>query len=159
MVTLKTQSEDRTVTENCSTNRNRRSKDNYRPSNFHAKNVYYNSHHRNKVDQQEYYSRPTGLISNPYRPAATYYHQDPTIRPLMEIDNDFVSLHQEYDRLCRHVQQREAKQRGQYRNRKAELDWDHAFDLDLIDFYKTNIDLDNYSLTSTMSSSDHSFSI
>jgi hypothetical protein len=53
---------------------------------------------------------------------------------------------------------REPRQRGQYRNRKAELDWDHAFDLDLIDLYPTYNDLDSRSLISTISSSDHSFS-
>ena len=54
--------------------------------------------------------------------------------------------------------QREPKQRGQYRNRKAELDWDHAFDFDLIDLYTTRNDIDNCSLTSINSSSDNSFS-
>ena len=54
-------------------------------------------------------------------------------------------------------QQRQPRQRGQYRNRKAELDWDHAFDLDLIDLYARQHDSDNHSLASITSSSDQSF--
>ena len=83
----------------------------------------------------------------------------------MEIKDNLVATHanldcdsHDTDITYREVKQREPQQRGQYRNRKAELDWDHAFDLDLIDFYPTTNDIDSYSLTSTVSSSEHSFS-
>jgi hypothetical protein len=54
-------------------------------------------------------------------------------------------------------QPREPQQRGQYRNRKAELDWDHTFDLDQVDAYTIQYDSDNRSLMSFTSSSDQSF--
>lgn len=85
----------------------------------------------------------------------------------MEIKDNVVPLRHDFDDdkddhdndVARQLLgQRQPKQRGQYRNRKAELDWDHAFDLDLIDLYTANIDVDRHSLTSTISSSDHSFS-
>jgi hypothetical protein len=50
------------------------------------------------------------------------------------------------------------QKRVQYRNRKAELDWDHAFDLDQIDLYPAQNDIDIESLISSNSSSDNSYS-
>ena len=152
--------------------RTHRSKDNSRPSSFQTKNVFYNSNHRHH--QQLYFTRPPHI--SPHRQQQSYYptydrfhyhHQhQPSIRPLMEIkdnlffdDNDKDNQDDEETKItCSISQQREPKQRGQYRNRKAELDWDHAFDLDLIDLYSIQPDPDSRSLTSTISSSDHSFS-
>lgn len=157
--------------------RTHHSKDNSRPLSFQTKNIFYNSNHR--YQQQFYFTRPPHI--SPRRQQQSHYpthdrfhyhhqHQLP-IRPLMEIKDNHFSSHQDFDDNDKDNQDdedtkstysnskpREPKQRGQYRNRKAELDWDHAFDLDLIDLYSIQPDPDSRSLTSTISSSDHSFS-
>ena len=174
LVTVKHEGKERSIDESYTNSRTRRSKDNYRPSSFQAKNVYYNSNHRQQQQpqQQQYFTRPPH--TSPRRQQQSYYtnydhlhyhYQQQPIRPLMEIKDNRFSLHHDSDDNdddndinYRMFKQREPKQRGQYRNRKAELDWDHAFDLDLIDLYPTYNDIDTRSLLSTISSSDHSFS-
>jgi hypothetical protein len=173
LVTVKHDPEERSMmSETYSNPRTRRVKDNYRPSSFQEKNVYYNSNQRHQ--QQQYFTRPPH--TSPRRQQQSYYpnndrlhyhYQHQSIRPLMEIKDNLFALHHDFDdkddddgdKDTNHSisKQREPKQRGQYRNRKAELDWDHAFDLDLIDLYTTHNDVDSRSLTSTISSSDHSF--
>jgi hypothetical protein len=182
LVTVKHETDERSGGDTYSNQRIRRSKDNYRPSTFQAKNVYYNTNHRHH-QQPPYFTHPSH--TSPRRQQQSYYptydrlhyhyqHQQP-IRPLMEIKDNLFSLHHDDfdnndddnnddvdddDKSITYSisKQREPKQRGQYRNRKAELDWDHAFDLDLIDLYATHPDSDSRSLISTISSSDHSFS-
>ena len=107
----------------------------------HPTTIYYNRNHRRIPSNAQ--SHPTK--SNQFSP------QQPPIRPLMEISSsDYSYMYP--------VKPRQAKQRGQYRNRKAELDWDHAFDLDQIDLYTIQQDIDNYSLASSNSSTDNSYS-
>ena len=105
----------------------------------HPTTIYYNRNHRRKPSNAQ--------------PQPTKSHQlsQKPLRPLMEIStSDYSYVHP--------AKAREPKQRGQYRNRKAELDWDHAFDLDQIDLYTIQRDIDNYSLTSSNSSTDNSYS-
>jgi len=169
--TVKHETKERSINETYSNLRTRRcSKDNYRPSSFQPKNVYYNSNHRHQ--QQQYFTRPPhtspGRQQQSYYPnyhRIHYHYQHQPIRPLMEIKDNQFALHHDSDdndddnnMTSRILKPREPRQRGQYRNRKAELDWDHAFDLDLIDLYPTYNDPDSRSLISTISSSDHSFS-
>ncbi len=143
LVTVKHETEERLVTEIYANSRTYRSKNNYRSAFSHPTTIYYNSNHR----QKQYFTRQKPSPPTIQRHPQKYdrLHQQP-IRPLMEIDNNNMTYS-----TCK---QREPK----YRNRKAELDWDHAFDLDLIDLYATDIDVDSYSLTSIISSSDNSFS-
>ncbi len=154
-ITVKNETEERSVTEVYSKPRTYRSKNNY-----HSTTIYYNSNHR----QKQYFNHPSPPSqSTVQRHSKKYdrfdYHnqrQQP-IRPLMEIKDNQFSVHHDFnDNDITYSYN--FKQRGQYRNRKAELDWDHAFDLDQIDLYTTQNDIDNYSLTSTNSSSDNSFS-
>ncbi|CAF2049281.1 unnamed protein product [Rotaria magnacalcarata] len=172
VVTVKNETEERSVAESYSNSRTRRSKDSYRPYTFQQKTVYYNSNQRHQ--QQQYYTQPQHTSPRRQQQQKYYNNYDRThylyqhqpLQPLMEIKDDLFSSHHDLnvgdnndnDTTYHSVKQREPKQRGQYRNRKAELDWDHAFDLDLIDFYPTQNDIDSHSLTSTISSSDHSFS-
>ena len=174
LLTVKHDTDQRSIPETYSNSRTRRYKDNYRPSTFQPKNIYYNSNHQHQ-QQQQYYIRP--LHTSPCRQQQQFYnnhdrnhfhYQQQPIRPLMEIKDNLLPLHDnnddddededDNDTSYRSYKQKEPKQRGQYRNRKAELDWDHAFDLDLIDLYTPHIDVDSRSLTSTISSSDNSFS-
>lgn len=177
LTTLQQDIEQKSAGETSVNPRTHHSKDNSRPSSFQTKNIFYNSNHRHH--QQLYFTRPPPHIS-PRRQQQSYYptydrfhyhHQHQPIRPLMEIKDNLFSSHHDLDDTDKDNQddeetkithsmskQREPKQRGQYRNRKAELDWDHAFDLDLIDLYSIQPDPDSRSLTSTISSSDHSFS-
>jgi hypothetical protein len=189
LVTVKHETDERSASETYSNPRMRRSKDNYRPSSFQAKNVYYNSNHRhhNHHQQPPYFTRPSHTSPRsqqqsfyPTYDRLHYQYPHQPIRPLMEIKDNLFSLHHdEFDNndddnndnddvlddddddknitYCI-SKQREPRQRGQYRNRKAELDWDHAFDLDLVDLYSIHPDPDTRSLISTISSSDHSFS-
>jgi hypothetical protein len=139
-VTVKHETDERLVTEIYST----------RPkNNYHSTTIYYNSNHR----QKQQFNRPppsTTVQRRSQNYTHVHYSQQP-IRPLMEINNHEINY-------CYIFQQREPKQHGQYRNRKAELDWDHAFDLDQINLYTKQNDSDNHSLTSINSSSDNSFS-
>jgi hypothetical protein len=174
LITVKRETDQRSVPETYSNPRTRHSKDAYRPSSFQPKNVYYNSKHQQQ--QQKYFIRPSPCpqqqsFYNSYD-RSHYHNQHQPIRPLMEIKDNLFPLHDDNDHdndddddddnnneiSYRPHKQREPKQRGQYRNRKAELDWDHAFDLDLIDLYTPHIDVDSRSLTSTISSSDNSYS-
>ena len=171
MAAVKREAEERCNAETYANLRARRTSDNCRPSSFQARNIYYNSNHR--PQHQTHFMRPPP--ASPRRQSQRYYnnydrthhHPHQPIRPLMEIKDNVVPLRHDFDDdkddhdndlTCQAFGQRQPKQRGQYRNRKAELDWDHAFDLDLIDLYTANIDVDRHSLTSTISSSDHSFS-
>ena len=162
LVTVKHETEERSVTETYSNPRKRRSKNNNRPTYFHPTTIYYNSNHRQK--QQHFTRSPPSTVqhrSQNYDRHQYHNHQQQPIRPLMEIkDNDFCFYHDFNDNDSTYLtfKQREPKQYGQYRNRKAELDWDHAFDLDQINLYTTENDSDNHSLTSFHSSSDNSFS-
>ncbi|CAF0959150.1 unnamed protein product [Adineta steineri] len=182
LVTFKHKSEDRITSDTYSNPRTRRSKDNYYPLSFQSKSVYFNGNHRyqqpqhfiqrpqtpprRQQQQQQFYNK-CDRIQHQY-----IQQQQQPIRPLMEIKDNSFPLHNDIDydiddddndKSCRTVPQKEAKQqqqqqRSQYRNRKAELDWDHAFDLDLINLYTTHIDTDSHSVTSTISSTDTSFS-
>ncbi|CAF0865803.1 unnamed protein product [Adineta steineri] len=185
LVTFKHKSEDRITPDTYSNPRTRRSKDNYYPLSFQSKSVYFNGNHRyqqpqhfiqrpqtpprrqqQQQQQQQFYNK-CDRIQHQY-----IQQQQQPIRPLMEIKDNSFPLHNDIDydiddddndKSCRTVPQKEAKQqqqqqRSQYRNRKAELDWDHAFDLDLINLYTTHIDTDSHSVTSTISSTDTSFS-
>lgn len=172
MVAVKREAEERCNAETYANLRARRTSDNCRPSSFQPRNIYYNSNHR--AQHQTHFMRPPPAL--PRRQSQHYYnnydrihhhHPHQPIRPLMEIKDNVASLRHDFDDdkddhdndlACQAFGQRQPTQRGQYRNRKAELDWDHAFDLDLIDLYTANIDVDRHSLTSTISSSDHSFS-
>jgi hypothetical protein len=174
MVKGKHEAEERSITDTYSNPRTRRSKDNNRPLSFQPRNVYYNSNQR--YQQQQHFTRPPPPPTCPRRQQQQHYnsygrihyhYQHQPIRPLMEIKDNQFSLHhdlndnnddEDNDMTYCTLKEREPEQRGQYRNRKAELDWDHAFDLDLIDLYTTHIDVDSHSLTSTISSSDNSFS-
>jgi len=147
LITVKHETDERSVTEVYLNSRTYRSKNTYHPT-----TIYYNSNHR----QQKHFHRSSQSStvqhrSQKYDRSFYYHNQQQPIRPLMEIkDNQFC--------VYNNFKQREAKQHGKYRNRKAELDWDHGFDLDQIDLYTTQNDSDNYSLTSINSSSDNSFS-
>jgi len=170
LVTVKHKAEERSTAETYSNSRTRRSKDNFHPSSFQAKNAYYNSNHQRQ--QQKFFTRSSHTSPRRQQPQyynsydrIHYHYQHQPIRPLMDIKDNILALQHDdedddndNDMAYRAFKQREPKQRGQYRNRKAELDWDHAFDLDLIDLYPTNMDVDSHSLTSTISSSDNSFS-
>ncbi|CAF0977375.1 unnamed protein product [Adineta ricciae] len=142
LITVKHETEERSVIETHSNHqRKRRTKTNYYPT-----TIYYNSNHRQK-SQATRSSYPT----------RNYERYPSTVRPLMEIKN----VYEDFDKneiAYLTYNPRESKQRGQYRNRKAELDWDHAFDLDQLHLYTAQIDLDNHSLTSLQSSTDNSFS-
>ncbi|UJR10267.1 hypothetical protein I4U23_014475 [Adineta vaga] len=147
LITVKHETEERSVIEAYSNPRKYRSKNHSRSKNFHPTTIYYNSnhHHNSHFTRSSYPSKAYERFS--------YSNHPSTLRPLMEIKNF------DQDELAYLTfKQREPKQRGQYRNRKAELDWDHAFDLDQIHLYTTQNDLDNHSLTSFQSSSDNSFS-
>ncbi|CAF4056250.1 unnamed protein product, partial [Rotaria magnacalcarata] len=56
VVTVKNETEERSVAESYSNSRTRRSKDSYRPYTFQQKTVYYNSNQRHQ--QQQYYTQP-----------------------------------------------------------------------------------------------------
>ena len=157
---------------------------NFRPLTYQPKTIYYNSNRRYQQQQQEYLSQTSTRRQKhsfyPNSDRINYHYQHQSIRPLMEIKDNLFLLHHHQQKSTNTNDSnndddegddddkesisslisklKQPKQRGQYRNRKAELDWDHAFDLDLIDLYPTQPDLDRYSLTSTLSSSDHSFS-
>ena len=144
-ITVKHETEERSVTEIYSNPR----------VYHHPKTVFYNSNHR----QKQYFNRPSTTVQ--HRSSQKYHHihhqqPPPPIRPLMEIQ-DFNDHDYSYSSYI-FKQKEPAKQRGQYRNRKAELDWDHAFDLDQIDLYPVQNDIDIDSLISLNSSSDNSFS-
>lgn len=176
LVTVKHETEERSVAETRSNSRTRHPKDNYRSSSFQPKSTYYNSN--NRTQSHQYFTRPPHTSprrqqqqqqQHPYYnhyDRVYYSFQTQPLRPLMEIKDDLFSPHNELNVDIENLnstnyqpfKQREPKQRGQYRNRKAELDWDHAFDLDLIDLYTTHNDSDSHSLTSTVYSSDNSFS-
>lgn len=95
----------------------------------HPTTIYYNRNHRHQ---------PSNIQQYPSK-----YNQ---IRPLMEISSPPPPPPPPPRR-------RETKARGQYRNRKAELDWDHGFDLDQLDLYSTQYESDNYSMTSSTDNS------
>lgn len=159
LVTLKHKPDDRSLADAFCSPRVRRPKDNHYapPSPYQPKNVYFTGAPRYSAQQpvarrpKQPFHNSTERIHHPYPPQP--------IRPLMEIKDNAFPLHNdtEYD-FDDDESEKGAKQRAQYRNRKAELDWDHAFDLDLIDLYTTPIDTDSHSLTSTISSTDTSFS-
>jgi len=138
-ITVKHETEERSVTEIYSNPRMYQ----------HPTTVFYNSNHR----QKQYFNRPSTIQRRSQKYHHFHYHnQQQPIRPLMEIQ-DFNDHSYSYS-----FKQKEPKQRGQYRNRKVELDWDHAFDLDQIDLYTGQNDIDIDSLISLNSSSDNSFS-
>ncbi|CAF0866838.1 unnamed protein product [Adineta ricciae] len=180
LVTLKHKPEERTHADVYSTARARRAKDSYYPSLFQTKNVYMNGNQRQQPPSPPVQSSPPqqqlphrSHVPPRYQQKPTFYnnsdrihqpYQQQSIRPLMEIKDNLFSLHDDVepdldddDQSLRILQPKDAQQRTQYRNRKAELDWDHAFDLDLIDLYSTHIDTDSHSLTSTISSTDTSY--
>jgi hypothetical protein len=156
LVTVKHETEERSVTEIHSNLRTCRSKNNYHSTFYHPTTIYYNSNHR----QKEHFNRPSPPLITQRRSKKydrRYYHnQQQPIRPLMEIEDNQFFLHHDYNNNT--FKQKEPKQRDQYRNLKVELDWDHAFDLEQVELYTTQNDIDNYSLTSINSSSESSFS-
>src|SRR4051794_38161334 len=102
LVTVKHETEDRSINESYSNHRTRRSKDNYRPSSFQPKNVYYNSNHRQQQPQN--FTRPPH--TSPRRQQQLYYptydripyhFQHQHIRPLMEIKDNLSELHDDDD--------------------------------------------------------------
>ena len=109
----------------------------------HNTTVYYNTnHHRMNSNNNKRRSKKSDRQE---------------IRPLMEIQANQYPIYTEFNYT--YTFKPKSQSNNQYRNRKAELDWDHAFDLDQIELYSTRIDSDNYSLTSsTHSSNDNSFS-
>jgi hypothetical protein len=141
-VTVKHETEERSVTEIYSNPKTRHSKNNSRPTYFHPTTIYYNSNQR----QKQHFTRPSPPKVQHRSQNYDRFYQQP-IRPLMEIEDNYSDF-----------EQKQPKQRGQYRNRKAELDWDHAFDLDQVDLYTTQNDIDNHSLSSLNSLSENSFS-
>jgi len=154
LVTVKHETEERSVTEIHSNPRTYRSKNNYHSTFYHPTTIYYNSNHR----QKQHFNRPLPPPTTQHRSKKhdrLNYHnqkQQQPIRPLMEIEDNQIFVHDNT------FKQKEPKQRDQYRYRKVELDWDHAFDLDQVELYTTQYDIDNYSLTSINSSSESSFS-
>ena len=146
-VTVKHETEERSVSEISSNSKTHYSKNHSRPTYYHPTTIYYNSNHR----QKQQFTRPSPPKVQYRSQNYNQFYQQP-IRPLMEIKDNY------FDDIYSNFTPKESKQRGQYRNRKAELDWDHAFDLDQIDLYTTQNDIDNYSLTSLNSLSDNSFS-
>jgi hypothetical protein len=159
LVTVKHETEERSVTEIHSNPRTYRSKNNYHSTFYHPTTIYYNSNHR----QKQHFNRPSPPPTTQRRSKKhdrLNYHnqkqqqqqQQQPIRPLMEIEDNQIFVHDDT------FKQKEPKQRDQYRYRKVELDWDHAFDLDQVELYTTQYDIDNYSLTSINSSSESSFS-
>ncbi|CAF0976409.1 unnamed protein product [Adineta steineri] len=161
LVTVKHETNERLVTENYSNSQKRRSKKNYRPTNFHPTTIFYNSNHHYR--QKQHFTR-TLPSTNEYYDRLQYHNYQQPIRPLMEIKNNHTYISRDLndddddDIAYLNFKPKEPTQRGQYRNRKAELDWDHAFDLDQIHLYTTQNDIDNHSLISFHSSSDNSFS-
>lgn len=104
--------------------------------------------------QRESQERLVREVQSHPHPTTIYYNRNrryqPStanqIRPLMEISNAYIP-----------PSPPRRQRRAQYRNRKAELDWDHAFDLNQVDLYSTSqYECDNYSLTSSNSSTDNS---
>ncbi|CAF2750840.1 unnamed protein product [Rotaria sp. Silwood2] len=169
LVTVKPETEERSVTEIDTKQRTHRSKNNYYSSYFYPTTIYYNSNHRYQQAKQHSTRSSSSTIQHRSKNHDHFYYynqqqqqqQQQPIRPLMEIkNNQFSSYNNLNDNKITYsnLKQREPKQRGQYRNRKAELDWDHAFDLDQIDLYTTQNDSDNYSLISVHSSGDNSLS-
>ncbi|CAF1237968.1 unnamed protein product [Rotaria sordida] len=173
LVTVKPETEQRLVTEIHTKQRTHHLKNNYHSTYFHPTTIYYNTNHRYKQEKQHFTRSSSSTIQHRSQNNDHFYYynqqkqeqqeqeQQQPIRPLMEIkDNQFSLCNNLNDKKVTYsnLKQREPRQRGQYRNRKAELDWDHAFDLDQIDLYTTQNDIDNYSLTSIHSSGDNSLS-
>lgn len=164
LVTVKQETDERSVSEIHSKPHAIRSKNNYNSKFSYPTTTYYNSNIR--YQQQKQHNRyPSSSNANQRHSQnntrSFYYNhqQQPSMRSLIELkDNQISVYHDGNDKSMTfsNVTPRELKQRGQYRNRKAELDWDHAFDLDQIDLYTTQYDIDNHSLTSIHSSSDSS---
>ena len=165
--------EEKSITENFSYPRICCRKNGYYPLSFQPQTIYYNSNHRYQQRPHFTRSRPSSIRCQQqqhYNSHDRFQYQYPneSIRPLMEIKDDLFSTHFDFgnnendnndNEINYHIfKRRNPKQRGQYRNRKAELDWDHAFDLDLINLYATHIDTDHHSLTNAISSSENSFS-
>lgn len=136
LITVKRESTERSVTEAHSNPRTRLPNDNHRPRNKPGRTVFYNSNYRQ---------------THPLRPSSMSCPKQ-CDRYLIEAETKQITVPSHPT-----GQPREPQQRGQYRNRKAELDWDHTFDLDQIDLYTIQTDSDNRSLMSFTSSSDQSF--
>ncbi|CAF5127432.1 unnamed protein product [Rotaria sp. Silwood1] len=154
--------DERSVTEIDTKQRMHHSKNNYHSTYLHPTTIYYNSNHQYHQAKQHFPRSSSSTIQHRSQnnDRFHYYHQQQQqqpIRPLMEIKDNQFSLNDNTITYS-NSKPREPKQRGQYRNRKAELDWDHAFDLDQLDLYITQNDTDNYSLTSIHSSGDNSLS-
>ena len=135
LITVKRESTERSVTEPHSNPRTRRPNDNHRLRNKPSRTVFYNSNYRH---------------THPLRPSSMSCPK--------QCDRYLIEAETKQMTVPSHPtgQPREPQQRGQYRNRKAELDWDHTFDLDQIDLYTIQNDSDNRSLMSFTSSSDQS---
>lgn len=157
LITVKPETDERSVTEIQTNNRPYRSKNNY-----HSTTIYYNSNNRK---QKQNYNRPspppTVQRHSPKYNHYSYYNQhyqpqQQPIRPLMEIEDHYQHLRDHDLAYTCTFKYRESKKGDQYRNQAVELDWDHGFDLEQIDLYTTQNDIDNYSLTSINSSTDNS---
>ncbi|CAF3765962.1 unnamed protein product [Rotaria socialis] len=164
LVTVKQETDERSVSEIHSKPHTTRSKKNYNSKFFYPTTTYYNRNVRCQQQQQQHNRYPSSYcVNQPHSQNNTrfYYRnhrqQQPPMRSLMELTDNKTSLYHDGNdnsMTFSNVTPREPKQRGQYRNRKAELDWDHAFDLDQIDLYTTQYDIDNHSLNSIHSSGD-----
>ena len=135
LITVKRESAERSVTESYAHPRTPR------PRNHPGKTVFYNSNYRHS-----HLLRPTSVssTSSSWPKHCERYLNDVETKPSTPIEKKVA-------------QPREPQQRGQYRNRKAELDWDHTFDLDQLELYTIQNDSDTRSLLSFTSSSDQSF--
>lgn len=167
LVTVKHETDERSVSEtNNSKSRAYRSKKNSKSSYLYPTIIYYNSNYL--YQQQKQGSSRRSSLSNSQRRMKKndqfYYNnqqQQQPIRPLMEIIDNNNYSYNDFNSQKRNSSKRnprEPTQRGQYRNRKAELDWDHAFDLDQADLYTIQHDSDNQSLTSLYSFGESSLS-
>lgn len=164
IVTVKNETDERSVTEISSKSQRNLSKNNHHTSYYHPTTVYYNSNYRYQQQKQRFHSTSS---SNPQRRSKNldyFYHQksQEAVRPLMDIQDSPIPFYNDFNHKNTNAYSnsnvREPKQRGKYRNRRAELDWDHGFDLDQTALYTTSNDIDNHSLSSMNSSGNNSLS-
>ncbi|CAF4009389.1 unnamed protein product [Rotaria magnacalcarata] len=160
LVTVKQETDERSVSEIDSKPYTSRSKKNYNSKFFYPTTTYYNRNVRCQQQKQHSiypssYSVNQRHSQNNIRFYYQNHQQQQPMRSLVELADNKISLYHDGNdnsMTFSNITPREPKQRGQYRNRKAELDWDHAFDLDQIDLYATQYDIDNRSLSSIHSS-------
>jgi hypothetical protein len=149
-VTVKCDGNERSVIEDRSHVRTHRSKDTYRQRTLPVRTIFYDANqHRSSAS-----IRSTTMNSNNQKRSSKSYERTSGTLPLPTNNHNHQLIH--FHGNGKTLARSSGQQRGQYRNRKAELDWDHTFDLDQLDLYTITNDIDNHSVNSLTSSSDQS---